>query len=235
MAVTLLITVTIITKYPIEPQEPFLIEKIAKLITHGTLQTYIKGEIIIRTDEPPPGVYCVKEGYVKAYTITDLGEENLHIIYGPNTIFPIIWAITGRLRQIFYESMDEVLVYRISRQDFLTFTNTDPKDTQAMLAHAIDMANTSADRIDGLEYTHGYSRIIYLLIALAERHGEPYGTGVIIRAPVKHHDIAASTNCSRETVSREMEKLEELGLVDYHDHLIVISDLTQLQHELLRV
>ena len=159
----------------------------------------------------------------------------MHIIYGPDTIFPIIWAVTGRLRQVFYESMDDVLVYRISREDFLTFTNTDPVDTKAVLAHAIDMANANADRIDGLEYTHGYSRIVYQLIALAERHGEPHGSGVLIKAPVKHHDIASSTNCSRETVSREMRTLEKMGLIEYRDHLIVITDVKQLQHELLRV
>ena len=159
----------------------------------------------------------------------------MHIIYGPDTIFPIIWAITGRLRQIFYESMDDVLAYRVSRDDFLTFTNTDPADTKAVLAHAIDMANANANRIDGLEYTHGYSRIVYQLLALAERHGKPYGSGEIIMAPVKHHDIASSTNCSRETVSRELGKLEKLGLIDYKDHLIIITEVHKLQHELLRV
>ena len=90
------------------------------------------------------------------------------------------------------------------------------------------MANANADRIDGLEYTHGYSRIVYQLVALAERYGKPHGSGVIIMAPVKHHDIASSTNCSRETVSRE------LGLVVSEDHLIVITDVKKLQHELLR-
>ena len=159
----------------------------------------------------------------------------MHIIYGPDMIFPIIWAITGRLRQVFYESMDEVITYRISREDFLTFTNTDPADTRAVLAHAIDMANANADRIDGLEYTHGYSRIVYQLVTLAERHGKPHGSGIVIMAPVKHHDIASSTNCSRETVSRELGRLEKLGLIDYKDHLIILTDIQKLKCELLRV
>lgn len=215
--------------------EPLITEKIAKLCKSGTLKRFSKGEIILRTDETPSGVFCVKEGYVKGYTITDAGEENLHIIYGPNTMFPIIWAITGVLRQIFYEAMDDVLVYRISRKDFLSFTNTHPKDTKAVLELAITMANDNADRIDGLEYTHSYSRIVYQLIALAERHGEPKGKGVIIKAPVRHHDIASSTNCSRETVSRKMRKLVKLGLVAYDDRLIVLTNVIKLQDELLRV
>jgi CRP/FNR family cyclic AMP-dependent transcriptional regulator len=212
-----------------------LTERIASLYPHGIQQSYGKGEVILRTDIIPPGVFCIKQGYVKVYSVTDAGEENMHIIYGPESIFPIIWAITGRLRQVFYESMDDVLTYRISREDFLAFTNTDPQDTRAVLAHAIDMANANADRIDGLEYTHGYSRIVYQLIALAERHGEPYGSGVRIMAPVKHHDIASSTNCSRETVSREMGRLEKAGLVEYVDRLIVVTDPKALQHELLRI
>jgi CRP/FNR family cyclic AMP-dependent transcriptional regulator len=168
------------------------------------------------------------------YSITDLGEENMHIIYGPGTVFPISWAITGQLRQVFYESMDEVLVYRISQKDFLAFTTTNPLDTQAVLAYTVNMATANAERIDGLEYTHSYSRIVYRLIALAEHHGKVHGSGVVIMAPVKHHDIASSTNCSRETVSREMGRLEKMGLLEYIDHLIFLRDVERLREELLR-
>ena len=211
-----------------------LTPKLAELFEHGTLQTYGKGEIILRTDIPPPGVFCVAEGYVKVYSLTDNGDENLHIIYGPDMIFPIIWAITGRLRQVFYEAMDDVSLRRISRENFLTFIDTDTENTKAVLYQVVDMLNANANRMDNLEYTRSYSRIVYRLITLAERYGELHGSGLIIKAPVKHHDIANSTNCSRETVSREMEKLEKEGLISHQDHFFVITDIESLKKKLLR-
>lgn len=212
-----------------------LTEQLATLCRQGTLQHYDKGEVILRTDQPPPGVFCIKEGYVKVYAITDEGDEHLHIIYGPGMIFPIIWAITGRLRQVFYEAMDDVTVYRIDRMRFLEFLERDAEATAAVLHWTIDTFNVYADQVDNLEYTRSYSRIIYRLLKLAERFGKPLEKGTVIQAPVRHHDIANSANCSRETVSREMEGLEEKGLVRYtEERLIVLPDIPRLQKELLR-
>jgi len=210
------------------------IEKLTELGKHGTIQTFTKDEIIIRTDQAPPGVFLIKEGYIKAYSITDAGDENLHIIYGPNMIFPIIWAITGKLRQVFYEAMDDVSVYRIDRDMFLTFISEDPVASNALLHRVIDMFNVYADRVDNLEYTHSYSRIVYRLLKLAQQYGEQGASGTLIKAPVKHYDIANSTNCSRETVSREMEKLEKKGLIMYQNHHILVVDIDTLEKELLR-
>jgi len=188
----------------------------------------------LRTDQDPSGVFCLKEGYVKVYSITDAGDENLHIIYGPTMFFPIIWALTGRLRQMFYEAMDSVSVYRIDREKFLTLLDHDPKSKDAVLLRVIDMFNVYSDRVDNLEYTRSHSRIVYRLLKLAEKFGTPSKSGVLIKAPIKHYDIANSSNCSRETVSREMDKLEKKGLIRQQDHSIVICDVKKLEKELLR-
>ena len=54
-------------------------------------------------------------------------------------------------------------------------------------------------------------------------------------APVKHHDIASSTNCSRETLRRELGRLEKLELVAYEEHLIILIDMQKLKAEMLRI
>jgi CRP-like cAMP-binding protein len=225
--------VTVVTSTLISPisQLPAYLEKLEDLCKLGTLHSYSKGEIILRTDSQPPGVFVVKEGYVKVYSITDSGEENLHIIYGPDMIFPLIWAVTGRLRQIFYEAMDDTNVYRVAREDFLACIIKEPETAAAILYRAMDMVNEYADRVDNLQYTKASSRIAYRLLSLAEQFGKPENGCVIIMAPVKHHDIANSSNCSRETASREMEKLEKKGYIRHKNHLIVLCNLEQLRKE----
>lgn len=211
---------------------PLLQEVLDQLIRNARLSSYSKGEVILRTDRTPPAVFMVKEGYVKVYSITEAGEENLHIIYGPDTIFPLIWAFTGRLRQVFYEAMGDVTLYRIGKDDFLLFLEGNPTAMKSILHRLIEMFNVYADRIDNLEYTKASTRVARRLFLLTQRFGKVLpNKQIYIEAPVRHHDLANSLNLSRETVSREMEKLEKNGLVTYKDHHIVILDLESLERE----
>lgn len=211
-----------------------LLDKLAPLCEQGTLQHFTKGELILRTDHSPPGVFCVKTGYIKVYSITEAGDENLHIFYGPDTIFPLIWLVTGRLRQVFYEAMGDVSLYRIDRQRFLSFIAHNPAVAGALLRRVVDMFNIYADRIDNLEYTRSRARIVYRLLRLAEEVGTPHGSGVLLLAPLTHHDIARSSNCSRETASRELEQLQKKGLITYQNQHILLTDISRLEKELVR-
>src|SRR6185437_7378621 len=86
--------------------------------TKGFKATYRKDDFIIRADEPPPGVFYILEGLVKAYDFTRYGEENLLIIRKDHELFPIIWAITGQERPIAYKALVPTTTLRVSRDEF---------------------------------------------------------------------------------------------------------------------
>jgi len=209
-----------------------LSQNLIDFIRQGTLQTFRKGEQILRGDTVPNGVFWIETGYVKVYSITDSGQENVHSIYGPGAIFPIVWLITGKLRPVFYEALGPVHIYRCGREQFLTYLDQNITACKDILRIAVEMFGNYADRVDNLEHTLSSSRIIHRLLRLAEQHGESQADGVLIKPPLKHHDIANSTNCSRETVSRELARLEKKGLLCYKDQHIFIPDLELLTKEL---
>jgi len=209
-----------------------LSQNLIDFIRQGTLQTFSKGEQILRGDTKPTGVFWIDSGYVKVYSITDSGQENVHSIYGPGAIFPIVWVITGKLRPVFYEALGPVCIYRCNREQFLAYLDQDIAACKDVLRVAVEMFNNYADRVDNLEQTLSSSRIIHRLIRLAEQHGEKQEKGILIKPPLKHHDIANSANCSRETVSRELARLEKKGLVSYKEQHIFIPDLQLLSKEL---
>jgi CRP-like cAMP-binding protein len=42
---------------------------------------YKKGEMLIRADDDPQGIFCLTKGYVRQYTISPVGNElSLHIL-----------------------------------------------------------------------------------------------------------------------------------------------------------
>lgn len=193
---------------------------------------YKKGEIIIRPEQTPSGIYYIEDGYVKIYSITEDGDEKLHVIYKAGEIFPLVWALKNIQRESFYEAISNVTVRKVAKGDFLNFINTSQQAMAELTELLISTFNVFIDRVDNLEISKAYPRLVDQLLFLAERFGVKRDGAVVIEAPITHKDIGNSIAMSRETASREMENLEKKGLVHYTDHLITITDLDKLTTEL---
>jgi len=208
------------------------LNNLSELFSSGHKKTYGNHEIILRAGEVPAGVYQIVAGLVKVYSITDEGEENIHIIYKPQEIFPFIWAFKGVVRDIFYEAMEPVSLQIIPRDKFLDAAKNDPKFSFQIAEQIAEQFFVYADRLDNLEFTTAYARIVYRMIFLAHRFGEKSGKKFIIHAPITHHAIASSVNVARETASREIELLVKKGLITQTNKEITIPNIDKLANEI---
>ncbi len=188
-----------------------------------------KGELVVRAGEDPEGVYRLTVGYIKVYSITHHGNENLHIIHRPGEFFPLERVFSASAQAVFYEAMMAVELRRVSRELFLQFTQTHPDVAMFLLAELANQSSLYAQRLDNLEHSHASERVAYRLIFLAERLGERQGGKIVITAPITHQIMASSLNLARETVSRELEKLEKSSLIKHQGHRLVILDLPGLR------
>lgn len=196
--------------------------------------TYKKNEIILRPDDVPSGVYFIEKGYVKVYSITEDGEEKLHIIYKPGELFPLIWVLQGTLKNVYYEAMDTLTVRRCSKEKFLQFIKEDADVIYQLLSNLVNVFNVFADRIDNLEIPKAYPRTVARILSIAERFGVKSGNQIVIQVPITQKDIANSITMTRETASREIERLEKKNLISYKNHHVVINDVGKLREELLK-
>ena len=193
---------------------------------------YRKGEVILRADTIPSGVYFIEKGFVKVYSITQDGDEKLHIIYKEGELFPLIWLFLDLSKEVFYEALSGVVLRRLARKDFFKLTWQNSNILHEIIERIIVTLSVHVDRIDNLELSHAYSRVIARLIFLAKRFGVRHGKELIIQAPLTQKDIAASINMTRETVARELRNLELRKLIKYTDHLIAIPNMNKLKSEL---
>ncbi len=204
-------------------------EFVALFHDHGTNLSYKKGEFIIRPGDTPTGIFYIDSGTVKAYDITKYGEENLLAIRKPDEIFPLIWAFTGKGRQIIYETLAPTVVWRVSREFFMQSVYERPDIIFPFLDIILEMYRIHSERILNLEYRSVRERLISFLLIMAGRFGEQTPEGLVINVPLRHQDIASSINSSRETTSREMVALERKQLITNTQAIITLRDIEQLR------
>lgn len=195
----------------------------------GKQLSYAKGEFILRPGEAPSGVFLIQSGIVKAYDITKYGEENLLIVRKAGEIFPLIWAITGQERHVVYEALCPAVIWRIDREQFLTFTQQHMESVLPLLDMVVEMYRIHSERIINLEYRSVRERLISFLLTMGQRFGKRVPGGLLINVPLRHQDIASSINSSRETTTREMIILERKGLLTNEQGYTTLKDIRKLR------
>jgi len=198
----------------------------------GTRLTYDKNEIIIRQEDTPQGVFLIESGFVKSYDITKYGEENLLVIRKAGQMFPLLWTMTDERTDVFYQAMAPTVLYRVDRESYNKKIDKDPEFVKQVLNQVLTMYRIHSQRVLNLEYRSAAERVAYRLITMSDRFGVKHKLGLMIDAPIMHHDIAASINCSRETASREISKLEKKKLITSVNGRIIITDMQGLHSKI---
>jgi CRP/FNR family transcriptional regulator len=202
---------------------------LVNLFQKGTRLQYGKSEFIKRPGGAPQGVFYIKEGYVKAYDITKYGEENLLTIRKAGEVMGLTWVMTGDDRGVLYATLTPVVLYQISRDEFIESVRANPQTALPLVDLIMDMYKQHGEHILTLEYRTVRERLISFLLNIANRFGEKTKEGIAIRAPLRHQDIASSISATRETTGRELSSLEKLGFLETKQSVIILKDVKKLR------
>jgi len=213
-----------------KPTAKSLDKSITSYFNDGMHLQYKSGETIINSFDEPHGVYLIKKGFVKAYSVSKAGNGNLLMIHASGEFIPLPWALNGaNITGLAYEAMTEVTVIKAPKDKLRTAMGSNVWLTQEILNQAVNVIALYTQRIQTLEFRSARGRIIAELLHLAERFGVSHSTRITINTPITHQDIADSINMSRETASREIELLFKDGLLGQKEHLFIILDYQKLQ------
>lgn len=197
-----------------------------------TVRKYKKGEILIRADDDPQGIFCLKKGYVRQYTISKNGLElTLHILK-PTSYFPMVWAINGTPNVYYFEALTAVEVGRAPRDQVVQFIKDKPSIIFSLMSGLLEDYAETLTRVEHLVFSDAYRRVISILLYIANHFGEPSKKGHVVHHRFTQQDIATLVGIARETASNEMVKLEKKGLVKYIDHSMLFKDISLLEREL---
>lgn len=189
---------------------------------------YRKGEVLVRADENPPGVFYLKSGTVQQYDITERGTVVILNIFKPPAFFPMSWAINQPDNEYFFEAMEQVELHLVPRDEAVKFIQSNPDVMFNLLSRLYRGTDGLLKRMSHLMGSTAYGRVLLELIIAAHRFGHKSEKGEI-RLDMTAGDLAGRTGLTRETVSRELQKLKAEKLVRISLGVIAIPDLTALE------
>jgi len=199
------------------------------------VRNYNQGEMLIRADDDPQGIFCLTKGYVRQYTISKTGMElTLHILQ-PTSYFPMVWAFNGTPNVYYFEALTPVEIGRAPREQVVNFIKDKPELIFALMSELLEDYAESLKRIEHLVFSDAYRRVISVLLYIAKHFGETSGDHTVVKHRFTHQDIATLVGVARETASIEMAKLAKRKLVHYIDHSMEFKNIEKLEQELLSV
>ncbi|MFZ1360478.1 MAG: Crp/Fnr family transcriptional regulator [Candidatus Saccharimonadales bacterium] len=202
--------------------------------THGRRTSYKKHQMLVRREEESPWMFFVESGYVKMMFTNETGEERVLGFGMPGMTI----AQSGSFyslphTELEYEAHTECQVWRVPRSQFINDLPTDA----ALMAdwHQIVLQNQNMliERILYLGEKQPRKRIIAWLLGMSRYYGTLQPNNEIhIEIPLTQDAIASFVHLSRESTSRIISELKQLGVITMQQHLIVIPKLDELQRRL---
>ncbi len=206
-------------------------KKIEVFFEQYTLLTFAKNQIIISPEEEITSIYLLKKGLVRMYVISEEGEEATIHVFRSGSFFPIMLSLSSRPNKYYFEAVEDVEVIKAPAKEVVAFIKNDPEVLFDLTTRFADAITGLMLRTEQLISQGAYPKIVSLLLYLADTFGEKTESGISIKLRFSHDQIGAWVGVARETVSRQMEKLEKKDIISQKDHKIIIKDIKKLQEE----
>lgn len=207
-----------------------VVQKINAYFTKFKHQAYKKGEILVRADDNPFGIFYLKSGVVKEYVISKGGNELVLNIYKAISFFPMSWAINNAPNRYYYEALTDAEIYRAPREKTLEFIKKNPDVLYDLVSRVFVGTEGLLMRMAYLMSGNAYARLVAELIIHAKRFGKKTKEGIEITA--SERELASHIGIARETVNREMRILKEKKLASCRKNILIIKDIEKLEEEL---
>jgi len=203
-----------------------LLKKLNPFFAQYKLLNYKKGQVILRPEDKIEYIYFIEKGYVKFYYLSQDGKELTFLIYKPGYIFPLLFTFLGdTTTRYYFEAYTPLILRRAPRETFTELISTNTFLMFSLSQEVVLRWQELLNRMELLKLGTACQNVAYVIMLCAEQFGLKNGQTITIDLPLAHKDIASMVGLTRETVSLEMKKLEQLGLIEYKRGNITIKDI----------
>lgn len=203
-------------------------DKIEHYLNKYPRRTYASGETILFAHEDPKDIFYLVSGKVNMFDVSPKGNEIVINVYEPGRFFPLNWALNHTPNKYFFKTEAPSMFRLIPPEDLVEYVTKHPDVCLELLRRIHQKADRFFERFVYLMSATAARRLAYELSVECLRFGKQHPDGSYFVA-VREVDLASRSGLSRETVSREFQKLKEAGFVQLEKQGIRVFNLEKLE------
>lgn len=159
------------------------------------------------------------------------GVELTLNIYKPYALFPMSLIISDKRDYYIYDALSKVEGYFAPWEKLENFIKNNPSILFDLLKRIYRGLEGFFQRLESLLIHDAYLRILNQLIIHAKRFGQKEQDKLVFDWHVTHVQLASQTGLARESVTKQIKKLQDKGLISYSGKKLVIEDFLKLEEE----
>ena len=196
-------------------------------ITH--MKEYGPLEQVHGHGNPGDVVYLLKKGRVKIYKLSPEGKTLTLEILEAGEIFGEIALVDDTPRDTKAETLIDSLVFVMRRRDFELLLRK-KSDLGMRVTKRIGRRGRHVEnQLKSLVFRSAPSRLAYLLLSLAGRHGVHDSRGIILNIKLSQKELANLIGTARETTSALINEFKRLNFIDIQHRRIKLLNQWQLK------
>jgi CRP-like cAMP-binding protein len=188
---------------------------------------YEPGAMIVDVLDSTDDVFFVISAVVSVTLYSSEGRVISFREMGAGETFGEVAALDGGPRSARVEVLGEGLIASMTAEEFRTILQRYPSVALALLQDLVRTIRDLTTRVYEFSALPVAARLQAELLRLAKLTGQE-GQGPDGIAMPTHEKLASRISTHREAVTRELKRLEELGIIERHGRRLVIKDLSQL-------
>jgi CRP-like cAMP-binding protein len=202
-------------------------ESLEALKRRCVLRRYERGEPIVDYLDASDDVFFIASGEVKVTIYAHTGKAVSFSVMGPGEVFGEYPAIDRGPRSASVEARTDCLVASLPADAFRELLRTEPRVAEALLLQLVKKIRALTTRVYEFSTLAVKNRIQAELLRLATL-GPRDGKGARVSPPPTHMEIASRVATHREAVTRELNRLARMGLIERPRGALVVKDIDRL-------
>lgn len=185
--------------------------------------------VIFHENDPAAAFYMVKSGKVKIYKLSREGREQVLAILGEGQILGDVPAFDGGPYPATAATMEESELLLVRSGDFQDLLKQHPDMAVKIIKVLGQRLRQAMELVRDLSFKQVPHRLAGMLLKLARENGRETGEGIELDLGMSRQEIADVVGTSRETVTRELKKMEKAGLLRIDRRRVLVFDEDRLE------
>ena len=174
-------------------------------------------------------VFFIISGTVKIAVYSDSGKEVIFRELGPGRMFGELSAIDCQRRSAHVHALDNTSVVVLSAENFRAVTCEHPPVAGRVMEYLCALVRSLSIRVFEHDALSVNSRVHAEVLRLAQENMVGSNRAEISPTPT-HVEFAAHIGTHREAVTKELNKMRKMGLVERLGRTLVVHDVTAIEH-----